>query len=113
MIRAGLLPGCRTLVSIVPGQAASTARCARVRHGANGPGGSRTHTRVAPQRILSPLVGFASGDATKPCDKEATSDSRFVSTHERSLAVADAEIADVVEAWATLPKPVRVSIVDL
>ena len=90
------------------GGAAGAARsAARLARAANGPGGSRTHTSLAGQRILSPLrLPFRHG----PEEADSTGDSEILEAiRERDwerlgglLGALEPELAVVLSAWSLL-----------
>jgi hypothetical protein len=73
---------------------------------ANGRGGIRTHTRVTPQGILSPLPDSASANPVRSCDATLSNYSTGRSTGNE----LDADLERVLDAWPTLPDALKAGI---
>ena len=73
----------------------------------SGRGGIRTHTRVTPQGILSPVAKSTSDDSITLCDDAYSCDS----SRRSSETMISTDLLLVSDAWPTLPAAVRAGIV--
>ena len=73
-------------------------------------GGIRTHTRVPPERILSPLASSPNASKVNTLRLSPESVAHHLPTDTRHSEPVDTDLAALVDAWANLPEAVKAGV---